>query len=86
MDSGWVRWLSRWCLRTALLVRCRHEDDGGGGDNPCSGLEYLTMIDQLMIKQKVEMLEAVAGVMGYGLETSNKYRIKNVLGQVSVQL
>ena len=44
------------------------------------------MIDQLMIKQKVEMLEAVAGVMGYGLETSNKYRIKNVLGQVSVQL
>jgi len=45
------------------------------------GLEYLTMIDQIMIKQKVEMLEAVAGVMGYGLETSNKYRIKNVMGQ-----
>ena len=44
------------------------------------------MIDQLMIKQKVEMLEAVAGVMGYGLETSNKYRIKNVLGQVSMLL
>merc|ERR1719334_2915302 len=45
------------------------------------GLEYLAMIDQLIIKQKVEMLEAVAGVMGYGLETSNKYRIKNSLGQ-----
>ena len=47
------------------------------------GLEYLTMIDQLIVKQKLEMLEAVAGVMGYGLETSNKYKIKNVLGQVS---
>ena len=46
------------------------------------GLEYLTMIDQLIVKQKLEMLEAVAGVMGYGLETSNKYKIKNVLGQV----
>lgn len=45
------------------------------------GLEYLTMIDQLIVKQKLEMLEAVAGVMGYGLETSNKYKIKNVLGQ-----
>jgi len=45
------------------------------------GLEYLTMIDQLIIKQKLEMLEAVAGVMGYGLETANKYKIKNVLGQ-----
>jgi len=45
------------------------------------GLEYLTMIDQLIIKQKLEMLEAVAGAMGYGLETANKYKIKNVLGQ-----
>jgi len=45
------------------------------------GLEYLTMIDQLIIKQRLEMLEAVAGVMGYGLETANKYKIKNVLGQ-----
>ena len=47
------------------------------------GLEYLTMIDQLIVKQKLEMLEAAAGVMGYGLETANKYKIKNVLGQVS---
>jgi len=45
------------------------------------GLEYLTLIDQMIIKQKVEMIEAVAGVMGYGLETANKYRIKNSLGQ-----
>jgi len=45
------------------------------------GLEYLALIDQLIIKQRVEMLEAVAGVMGAGLETANKYRIKNSLGQ-----
>jgi len=45
------------------------------------GLEYLVLIDQLIIKQKVEMLEAVAGVMGYGFETANKYKIKNSLGQ-----
>ena len=47
-----------------------------------SGLEYLTMIDQLIIKQKKEMLEAITAVMGAGFETSNKYKIKNVLGQV----
>lgn len=45
------------------------------------GLEYLTLIDQLIIKQKVEMLEAVAGVLGVGFETENKYKIKNSLGQ-----
>lgn len=45
------------------------------------GLEYLTMIDQLMIKQRLEMLEAAAGALGYNLETANKYKIKNVLGQ-----
>ena len=78
------------------------------------GLEYLALIDQLIIKQKVilysllvhtsitsidtlttatmtifvcfpkqiEALEAIAGVMGYGFETANKYKIKNSLGQV----
>ena len=40
------------------------------------------MIDQLIIKQKKEMLEAISAVMGAGFETSNKYKIKNVLGQV----
>ena len=50
------------------------------------GLEYLTMIDQLIIKQKTEMMEAIAGVMDVGFETSNKYKIKNVLGQVSQSL
>ena len=72
------------------------------------GLEYLALIDQLIIKQKVcvhsiaissstchclaaldvtilnqiEALEAIAGVMGVGFETQNKYKIKNSLGQV----
>merc|ERR1719516_656259 len=45
------------------------------------GLEYLTMIDQLIVKQKLEALEAIAGVMGLRPRTSNKYKIKNVLGQ-----
>jgi len=45
------------------------------------GLEYLTLIDQLIVKQKVEAMEAVAGVLGYNCETKNKYKIKNVLGQ-----
>ena len=46
------------------------------------GLEYLTMIDQLIVKQKLEALEAIAGVMDMNFETANKYKIKNVLGQV----
>lgn len=46
------------------------------------GLEYLTTIDQLLIKQKVELLEAFTG-----FETNNKFTIKNSLGQkVSVSL
>lgn len=40
------------------------------------GLEYLTMIDQLLVHQKVELLEAFTG-----FETANKYTIKNSLGQ-----
>lgn len=40
------------------------------------GLEYLTTIDQLLVKQKVELLEAITG-----FETNNKYTIKNNLGQ-----
>lgn len=40
------------------------------------GLEYLTMIDQLLVKQKVELLEAFTG-----FETANKYSIKNSVGQ-----
>ncbi|GIY25738.1 phospholipid scramblase 1 [Caerostris extrusa] len=40
------------------------------------GLEYLTMIDQLLVHQKVELLEAFIS-----FETKNKYTIKNSLGQ-----
>ncbi|KAH8378974.1 hypothetical protein KR009_002348 [Drosophila setifemur] len=40
------------------------------------GLEYLTTIDQLLVKQKVELLEAFTG-----FETNNKFSIKNALGQ-----
>ncbi|XP_035913967.1 phospholipid scramblase 2-like isoform X3 [Anopheles stephensi] len=40
------------------------------------GLEYLTAIDQLLVHQKVELLEAFTG-----FETANKYTIKNTLGQ-----
>lgn len=40
------------------------------------GLEYLTTIDQLLVKQKVELLEAITG-----FETNNKFTIKNNLGQ-----
>ncbi|XP_059481981.1 phospholipid scramblase 1 isoform X2 [Neocloeon triangulifer] len=40
------------------------------------GLEYLTMIDQLLVHQKVEVLEAITG-----FETANKFSVKNSLGQ-----
>jgi len=40
------------------------------------GLEYLSQIDQLLVKQKVEMLELISG-----LETNNKYEVKNSMGQ-----
>ncbi|XP_046854127.1 phospholipid scramblase 2-like isoform X2 [Xenia sp. Carnegie-2017] len=40
------------------------------------GLEYLTQIDQLLIKQQVELLEAFTS-----FETNNKYKIQNSLGQ-----
>jgi len=40
------------------------------------GLEYLTQIDQILVKQKREILEAIIG-----FETKNKYEIKNSMGQ-----
>lgn len=40
------------------------------------GLEYLTQLDQLLIHQQVELLEAFTGI-----ETRNRYAIKNNLGQ-----
>jgi len=41
-----------------------------------AGLEYLTQIDQLLVHQKVELLEIVTS-----FDTENKYHIKNTLGQ-----
>ncbi|XP_048744830.1 phospholipid scramblase 1-like isoform X1 [Ostrea edulis] len=40
------------------------------------GLEYLAQVDQLLVKQKVEALEAFTG-----FETNNKYEILNSMGQ-----
>ncbi|XP_064642030.1 phospholipid scramblase 2-like isoform X2 [Lineus longissimus] len=40
------------------------------------GLEYLTQVDQLLVHQQVELLEAMTG-----WETKNKYQVKNSLGQ-----
>ncbi|XP_021940949.1 phospholipid scramblase 2 isoform X1 [Zootermopsis nevadensis] len=47
-----------------------------GNPNVPPGLEYLTTIDQLLVHQKVELLEAFTG-----FETQNKYTIKNSVGQ-----
>ncbi|BFZ00262.1 hypothetical protein BsWGS_03302 [Bradybaena similaris] len=40
------------------------------------GLEYLTQVDQLLVKQKIEALEAFTG-----FETNNKYEVKNTMNQ-----
>lgn len=40
------------------------------------GLEYLTTIDQLLVKQTVELFEVFTG-----FETNNKYTVKNAMGQ-----
>lgn len=40
------------------------------------GLEYLSTVDQLLVKQKVELLEVFTG-----FETNNRFVVKNSLGQ-----
>lgn len=40
------------------------------------GLEYMATLDQLLIQQQVELFEAMTGI-----ETKNKYAIKNSVGQ-----
>merc|ERR1712000_523341 len=45
-----------------------------GIPNCTVGLEYLTQVDQLLVKQKVEILEAITDI-----ETANKYKVKNSL-------
>lgn len=50
------------------------------GLNCPPGLEYLTQLDQVFIKQKVEKLEAIAGIIGFSIEMQNKYKVKDRLG------
>ncbi|XP_063409671.1 phospholipid scramblase 2-like isoform X2 [Mytilus trossulus] len=40
------------------------------------GLEYLTTLDQMLVKQQVELMELITG-----WETSNKYKVLNSMGQ-----
>ncbi|XP_060571306.1 uncharacterized protein LOC132729545 [Ruditapes philippinarum] len=47
-----------------------------GAPNCPQGLEYLTQIDQILIKQKIELMELFTN-----WEAKNKYRILNTLGQ-----
>ncbi|XP_060571077.1 phospholipid scramblase 2-like [Ruditapes philippinarum] len=47
-----------------------------GAPNCPPGLEYLTQIDQILIKQKIELMELFTN-----WEAKNKYRILNTLGQ-----
>lgn len=53
---------------------------GGGPAGPGAGvppgLAYLAQVDQLLVQQKVEMLEVFSG-----FETQNKYTVKNSMGQ-----
>ncbi|XP_030372172.1 phospholipid scramblase 2-like [Scaptodrosophila lebanonensis] len=52
-------------------------NSGPAGIPQCPlGLEYLSAVDQLLIKQKGELFEDLSGI-----ETNNKYAIKNILGQ-----
>ena len=39
-------------------------------------LEYLLHVDQLLVKQQIELLEAFTG-----FETANKYKVLNSMGQ-----
>lgn len=44
------------------------------------GLEYLTMLDQLLVKQKVNLAQVLVG-----FEQNNKFVVKNSLGQDVIQ-
>lgn len=59
-----------------------HLNSGGWMEIPAAipncppGLEYLTMLDQLLIKQKVNLTQVLVG-----FEQNNKFVVKNSLGQ-----
>lgn len=61
-----------------------HVNSGGWMEIPAAptlpncppGLEYLTMLDQLLIKQKVNLAQVLVG-----FEQNNKFVVKNSLGQ-----
>ena len=42
-----------------------------------AGLEHLAQVNQLVVQQKVELLEAIVG-----FEQANRYEVKNALGQL----
>ncbi|KAH8370751.1 hypothetical protein KR093_004868, partial [Drosophila rubida] len=46
------------------------------GSNCPQGLEYLTVLDQLLVSQRVEKLELITG-----FESANRFKVKNSLGQ-----
>lgn len=46
------------------------------GSNCPQGLEYLTVLDQLLVSQKIEKLEILTS-----FETKNRFKVKNSLGQ-----
>jgi hypothetical protein len=70
------------------VLRDNHNDDNGAGhdrdhviaDQPPvyypPGLDYLAQVDQLIVCQQVEIMEVLTGI-----ETQNKYKVCNTLGQ-----
>ena len=60
-----------------ILPNAGGNGNGNGFSKNCPpGLDYLMQIDHLLIKQKVELMETITNI-----ETSNKYKVKNTLGQ-----
>eukprot|EP00094_Tigriopus_californicus_P001629 TCALIF_01576-PA protein Name:"Similar to Plscr2 Phospholipid scramblase 2 (Mus musculus)" AED:0.54 eAED:0.54 QI:0/0/0/0.5/1/1/2/0/131 len=47
-----------------------------GASDVLPGLQYLAQLNQVLVKQKVEIFEAFTG-----FETSNKYKVLNAMGQ-----
>uniref|UniRef100_A0A914WSF8 Phospholipid scramblase n=1 Tax=Plectus sambesii TaxID=2011161 RepID=A0A914WSF8_9BILA len=60
--------------QNAQNIWAQHRGQVPAGCPP--GLEYLTMVDQILCHQIVELLEAFTG-----WETNNKYVVKNSMGQ-----